>query len=265
MKTSITPCLFFCLILSHSSSAQILVGPVAGGQYSWIRYDEQESKNLYKVKPVAGFHAGANISFLVRRRFFLHTSFLYSTKGKIIEGREDKLLRNEVRYRYIDVPIVYTVDFRARLGGMREFKYYLGIGPNISYWLGGKGKFYDTNLSENGIFEERSYTISFKKAPESTGTDEMTIEDSNRIQLGLNLAAGAVFEPFGYHKVMLTLRYELGHSFLSRTSSGIFAGTYYQDILHSRNQGFRLSLAYLVDLKVQDRKKGKSTIKPGRL
>jgi hypothetical protein len=63
----------------------------------------------------------------------------------------------------------------------------------------------------------------------------------------------------------VNLRYELGHSFFSATSNGIFKGTYYQDELRSRNQGIRLSVAYLVDLRTETRKKGKSTIKRKRL
>jgi hypothetical protein len=258
-------CFIFFLSFANLSPAQILVGPVAGGQYSWISYDDEEDKDRYKVKPVSGFHAGATLSFLVRKRFFLHSSILYSTKGKVIEGREDKLLKNEVQYRYIDVPILYTVDFRAKIGRIKEFKYYFGIGPNISYWLGGKGKFFDTNLSELGLSEDRKYKIVFNKSPEDTKPNEMSVEDVNRLQLGLNLAAGAVFEPFGYHKIMFTIRYELGHSFLSRTSHGTFADSYHQDVLRSRNQGFRISLAYLVDLQVKDRKRGKSTIDRKRL
>ena len=264
MKINAITCLVFLLLSFRLSSAQILIGPVAGGQYSWISFDDKENKDFYKVKPVAGFHAGVGLSFLVRKRFFLHTAFLYSTKGKIIEGKEDKLLDNKVTYHYIDIPILYTVDFKGRIGHSKEFKYFLGAGPNLSYWLGGKGKFTNTDLSES-IKPERSYTIVFNKKPEDTEEDEMTVEDPTRIQLGLNLAAGIIFEPFGYQKFMFSVRYELGHSFFSRTSNGIFRDTYYQDVLRSRNQGFRISLAYLVDLHTADRKKGKSTINRKRL
>lgn len=257
------PCIFL-LVSVQFISAQILVGPAVGGQYSWMSFDEKDYKDLYNVKPVWGFHAGANLSFLVHNRFFLHTSVLYSVKGKIIEGNEDERLRNEVRYRYVDIPILYTVDFKAKLGGTKQFKYYLGLGPNLSYWLGGKGKISSSDLIELQI-NEQDYKIAFGKDINQISSDEMGIPDPNRIQLGLNLAAGAIFEPFGYQKVMLTFRYELGHSFFSRTSNGIFKDTYYQDILQSRNQGFRITLAYLVDLRVEDRKKGKSTIKPKKL
>lgn len=241
-----------------------MIGPVVGGQYSWTSFDDKENKDFFKVKPVTGFHGGMALSFLVRKRFFLHTSFLYSTKGKIVEGKTDQLLKNKVTYHYIDIPILYTVDFKAKLGRSKEFKYYLGIGPNLSYWLGGKGKINSSDLSEN-LIPEQSYTIAFNKAPEDTEQDEMSIEDPNRIQLGLNLTTGIIFEPFGYQKFMFNVRYELGHSFFSRTSNGVFRDTYYEDLLRSRNHGVRVSLAYLIDLQIETRKKGKSTIDRRRL
>lgn len=265
MKIRTIVCLFVFILCSKLTSAQILIGPVAGGQYSWIGYDDKENRTVYKTKPVFGFHAGIGLSFLVRKRFFLHTAFLYSTKGKIIEGKADGLLRNEVKYQYFDIPILYTVDFRGKIGNGKEFKYYLGAGPVISYWLGGKGEFYNSDLSESFVFEPRPYTIVFNKTPEETNENEMSVADPNRIQLGVSLTAGIVFEPFGYQKFMFNVRYDLGHSFFSRTSNGYFPGAYYQDILRSRNQGIRISLAYLVDLRVEDRKKGKSTIKRRRL
>jgi hypothetical protein len=53
----------------------------------------------------------------------------------------------------------------------------------------------------------------------------------------------------------------LGHSFLAREGGGTFTPTYYQDVLQARNKGIRISASYLIDLKIEKRKKGKSTIK----
>jgi hypothetical protein len=51
----------------------------------------------------------------------------------------------------------------------------------------------------------------------------------------------------------------MGHSFLGE-SNGVFpAATDYTDALSARNSGIRLSFAYLIDLKTDQRKKGKST------
>jgi hypothetical protein len=89
----------------------------------------------------------------------------------------------------------------------------------------------------------------------------MSVKDPNRMQLGLNIAAGFVFEPMGYQKFMVLFRYELGHSFLSRTTDGVLVPVIYQEPMRVRNHGLRISLSYLIDTKVSERKKGKSTIK----
>ena len=63
---------------------------------------------------------------------------------------------------------------------------------------------------------------------------------------------------------MFSVRYEFGHTYLAK-SDGNFLDTYFYDPLKSRNQGFRISLSYLVDLKTEERKKGKSTIDKRKL
>jgi hypothetical protein len=162
------------------------------------------------------------------------------------------------------MPINYTVDFRGRIGKGKEFKYFLGIGPNISYWLGGKGKLYNSELEENNL-GELSYKINFSKSEDGEQmSDEMRVERPNRLQLGLNLMAGIVFEPWHKQRFMFSVRYELGHTYLAK-SDGVFVDTYFYDPLKSRNQGFRISLAYLVDLKTEERKKGKSTLDKKKL
>jgi Outer membrane protein beta-barrel domain len=247
------------LIFNVPAFSQLLVGPEVGVNYSWTSFQEKDLKEVYRMSPAVGFHVGGHLAFKVRKRFFLHTSLLYSTKGRTLNGKLDGLLKNSARYNYIDMPINYTVDFRGKIGKSKEFKYFLGIGPNISYWLGGRGKLYNTDLEENNL-GELSYKIKFDKSDDvDQASDEMRVERPNRLQLGLNLIAGMVFEPWYKQRFMFSVRYELGHTYLAK-SDGTFTDTYFYDPLKSRNQGFRISLAYLVDLKTEERKKGKSTI-----
>ena len=254
--------LIFLLFLASAfqTAAQILVGPVAGPNVSWTSYGNKDFKDIYNIYPVVGFHAGVEVAFRVRKRFFLNTSFLYSTKGKLEKSEIDDFYRNQVRYNYIDMPIIYTAEFKGNLGkGNRQYKWYVGAGPTVSYWLGGRGKLSNSDLSEVNV-KELEYRIVFGKEKEQLAEDEMGVQDPNRIQLGLNLATGFVFEPMGYQKVMVMFRYELGHSFLSGESNGLINGVIYEDQMQVRNQGFRVSLSYLIDLKTSERKKGKSTI-----
>jgi hypothetical protein len=63
---------------------------------------------------------------------------------------------------------------------------------------------------------------------------------------------------------MVTARYELGHSYLSPEDKGEFglAGNLnYSDDLKIRIKTISLSVFYYIDLKTEERKKGKSTIK----
>jgi hypothetical protein len=258
--------LFAMLLLSTTTlKAQILVGPVVGPQVSWVSFDNKDSKALYKQKPMYGFHAGLGVSFRVHKRFFLNTAFLYSTKGKYLDGTADNLLKFKSRYNYIDVPIVYTVEFLHKVGKVKQYKFFFGIGPNVSYWLGGKGYLENTQLNEI-LVNHVDYKIVYNRDENDYTNNQMNVTGANRLQLGLNLATGFVFEPLGYQKVMMTVRYELGHSFLSPEGTGTFRQTNeFQDDLRVRIQGIRVSASYLIDLKNSEAKKGKSTINKKKL
>ena len=246
--------------------SQILVGPEVGGNYSWTSFGDKDQKKIYNGSPVFGFHAGGHLAFKVRKRFFLHTSLLYATKGRTLKTDYDKDFKSTSKYTYIDMPISYTVDFKGQFGKGKEFKYFLGIGPDISYWLGGTNKLTSGDLNEQNIPEQK-YKIVFKKNPQAQGDNEVNVADPNRLQLGLDLVAGMVLEPAKRQRIMFTIRYEFGHTYLGK-SNGTFTQTFYQDPLQVRNQGFRISVAYLYDLKTEDRKRGKSTIdrkNPGKM
>ncbi|MEO8471716.1 MAG: hypothetical protein ABI477_05960 [Chryseolinea sp.] len=70
----------------------------------------------------------------------------------------------------------------------------MGLGPNISYWLGGKGRLKDANLLEDNI-SELHYKISLKENSGSQNEHTMNVSAPNRTQFGLNFVAGLAFEP----------------------------------------------------------------------
>jgi hypothetical protein len=257
--------LLIAVLSTTTLKAQILIGPVVGPQVSWVKFDDKDSKALYKQRPVYGFHAGLGVSFRVHKRFFLNTAFLYSQKGKVLDGKDDALLRFKSKYNYIDVPMIYTVEFLHKVGKIKQYKFFFGIGPNVSYWLGGKGYLENTQLNEI-LVNHVDYKIVYDKADNDYTNNQMNVTSANRFQFGLNFATGFVFEPLGYQKIMMTIRYELGHSYMSPGNPGTFQQTVeYKDDLRTRVQGLRLSASYLIDLKNSESKKGKSTINKRRL
>jgi hypothetical protein len=256
--------------------AQVLIGPVVGGNVGWPVYKDKEVKDGLDVQPGFGYNAGASLSFRVQKRFFLQTSVLFSRKVKSIKEKRtdsfyDGSFSNELKLNYLEMPILYTAEFKGKLGkkSNKEFKWYLGIGPTVSYWLGGKGELVDGDLLEINV-NSLSYKVTFDKDKEEVKQGEMNVNDANRIQLALNISAGLILEPVGFNKIMVALRYEFGHSYLSPTSDGNFGGydgqLYYSDELQLRMQTLNLSLQYFIDLKTDQRKKGRSTskVKKGR-
>lgn len=259
----LTVLIFFCI----DSVAQVLIGPVIGGQSSWATFKDHEIKEFIKAEPFVGFHAGASVSFRVQKRFFLQTSLLYTRKGKKLDGiKLDTDFSNVSKYNYLEMPILYTAEFKGKLGDKKakEFKWYLGVGPTVSYWLGGKGVLTDGDLIEEDI-KALDYKITFGKKKEDVKAGEMNVNDANRVQLALNISAGLILEPVGFNKIVVAARYEYGHSYLSRTSDGYFGGfdgiLYYEDEMQVRFQSLNFSLYYFIDLKTDQRRKGKSTIK----
>jgi hypothetical protein len=252
---------------SHHVRAQILVGPTAGGQLNLYRFDDKDLKKFYKLSPDYNFNAGFSVAFRANKNFFLNTSFLYTQRSKILEGVLETGLSNKATLRFIDVPILYTAEFKSKFGRDKVFKWYLGAGPTISYWLGGKGTFKNGDLNENLINPpdyDLPYKITFRKDSADVTMNEMNVEIPNRLQLGLNLAVGLIFEPAQNKKVMVNARYSFMQSFLSRESNGTFGLptiVFYEDELAVRNHELVLSVQYFIDLRTEQRKKGKSTVK----
>jgi hypothetical protein len=55
------------MTISFTAMSQIFVGPVAGANFTWIRFDEKEKHDVYETKPFISYHAGANVSSIRSR------------------------------------------------------------------------------------------------------------------------------------------------------------------------------------------------------
>ncbi len=79
----------------------------------------------------------------------------------------------------------------------------------------------------------------------------------------MNFGAGLWVEPMTNRKIMVDLRFELGHSWLAGAQSAdyVFPQSYSKN-LQARNLGLRLSLVYLLqtNLDKKVRNKGKSDV-----
>jgi opacity protein-like surface antigen len=252
------------LVLSHHiSSAQIIrAGFKAGVQVNWIAIDDKSFRDTVSVSPSPGFDIGGAVSFKVRDRYFLHTEYVYSQKGKILNGKRDPFLHDEMTYHYFEIPALFTMHFKGRLGENREFKWYMGLGPHVSYWIGGKGVIESSDLKENFV-EELKYSIAFGPRSDTQHPEVIYYDRANRFQFGLNVGAGIMFEPGENNKVMLDFRYGFDQTRLGRGLADYQIPADYDDNLRVRNRNFKVSIIYLTEFNLdkKSRNKGKSTLK----
>lgn len=262
--------IFLTYLAGAPLSAQIMqFGVKAGPQMTWMASDDAGFKDQVKINPRIGYNAGLVLSFKVKERYFLHTEYIFSTKGKVNRGKIDKILEDRVTYNYVEIPMLYNVHFKGRVGGSREFKWYAGAGPLFSYWLGGRGWLNSDEFLENG-FPPFEYKIRFGERGEDIGEyDIIYVHDVKRFQLGFNLGGGVMLEPATGGKVMFDVRFDLGHTWLGTpTSTDYVLPVTYDDNLKARNMGLRFSVMYLFErnLDKKVRNKGKSNIvKKGKM
>jgi hypothetical protein len=259
-----------CILMSYETHSQVIhAGLKAGANYSWIRYEDSGYRDLTSVTPIVGFNAGVVASFKMKERFFLHTELIYSTKGRVTEGELGAT--DKVTYQYIELPLTYNLYFKGKLRSksIKYFKWYAGIGPNFSYWLGAKGVLSNDELREYGV-NELPYKVKFGPRPASDvgNTEVVYYEDVKRMQLGVNIGGGILLEPISGNKIALDVRFELGHTWLGTTESSDFViPVTYEDNLKARNMGLRVSAMYMLEFNVDKkvRNRGKSTKKKSRL
>jgi hypothetical protein len=199
----------------------------------------------------------------VRERYYLHTEYLYSQRHKILTGKIDPLLRDEVTYHYFNIPILYTMHFKGKFGGEREFQWYLGAGPDVNYMIAGSGVIKGGDLVDNG-FDKWNYKIKFTERVDRDKPEEVHYYDvENRLLLGMNVGTGIMLEPGGSHKMLIDLRYSFDHTRLGKGKADYLVPTDYNDDLRMRMKGIKLSVIYLFEsnLSKEERNKGKSNIK----
>jgi len=253
-----------CLSIQPACAQVVRLGVKGGPQLSWVKSDDPAFRKKVKIQPVPGFNAGLVASFKVKDRFFLHTEYLFSTKGKRNRGRIDKILDDKITYNYFEVPILYNIHFKGSVGSDRQFKWYAGAGPLFSYWLSGKGRINSDEFAENN-FPPFDYKIRFGERGEDIGeTYIIYVKDVKRLQLGFNIGGGILLEPANTGKIMVDMRFELGHTWMGTpTSADYVLPVTYDDNLKSRNMGLRFSVMYLLETNLDKkvRNKGKSNLK----
>jgi len=259
----VSTCLLVAATADSVYSQVVRTGFKAGAQFYWSSLDDKGFRDTVSTSPAPGFALGAVASFKVKDRYFLHTEYLYSQRTKIVKGKVDPQLHDKTVYHFINIPALFTMHFKGKLFNDREFKWYLGAGPDVNYMLAARGVVKGGDLVDNG-FDSWDYKVRFTERLDRDKPHEVHYNDvGNRFLFGLNVGTGLVLEPGGAHKIMLDVRYSFDHTQLGKGKADYLVPTDYNDDLRVRMKGVKFSVIYLFEtnLSKQERNKGKSTIK----
>lgn len=253
---------------SSEAIAQFYIGPTLSASVSKLDYFKAIDDKALDALPSPGFNTGVTFSRRIKNKFVWNASLQYAQKFQANKDNAEGGYHNKFVMRYIEMPITYMVEFDHKVGKQaagynRDFKWFFGGGPVVSYWLASNGKFESVNtfLAARSPIE---YKVRFSPvpvgyAPGNRKTDEMFLPGANRAQFALSATAGFSLQPIGYQKIVVALNAEIGQTLLSKKGAGYFP-TSPLDIVNFKTyvHTIRLSATYLFDLKIEDSRRGKS-------
>lgn len=212
-----------------------------------VKFERPAFQDQHQSDYHIGGNIGAAITFPVMAPFSLHAELLYTMKGKSLTI-PDASIENTARYSYIEMPIMMRIEIWP------QEAVFLGIGPNLSYWVGGTGKLDDLETPA----EFTKYDIYFG---DNGNPDDLRVTDPNRLQLGLLFGIGKRFELQDDRKLIIEMRFEMGHSFLGTEDGAYLESLDFNDNLESKYRLLSLNLGYFWSFHKKSKRKRSSTYK----
>jgi len=220
--------------------AQLFFGLKAGANATNISFESDVYKKFYDTNYKPGFTAGAVFLIENKEKYGLYTEFLYSVKGKSIDSHANDYETNNAYYHYLDFPIMFRIKFKQP-----KFNWFLQLGPELSYWLGGKGAF-EVYEPDRDVYTSYEYTVNFGE--QKNTSDYLNVEEANRMQLGLAIGGGVTWDLKNGNYISLDLRYTFGHTYMGAFEGGSIPNIGLVDNLEHTNNVASISAVYYFDI-----------------
>jgi hypothetical protein len=219
---------------------QAFFGFKAGANANKISYDQEVYKEFYKTNVSYGYSGGVVFLYENKEKYGLYTELLYTQKSKSVDSDANDYETNVANYQYLDLPILFRIKFKQP-----KFDWFLQLGPELSYWLGGKGEFevYDPNRDE---ITKYPYTINFGEAQNTS--DYLNVEEGNRLQLSFTFGGGMIWKLENANYLAVDARFSLGNTYIGGYETASIPNIGLVDNLEYTNNVLTLSAVYYFDI-----------------
>jgi hypothetical protein len=243
--------LISCLLVNAQEfSLGVKAGPIVSLSVIADKFDSEAFSQQLKF----GYAGGGLISFPLKDNYYFVVEGGLSQRGRKILSNDDTWT-NVSTYYFGDASMMLRKAFPFQLKQNIPSKWFINIGPHISYWMGGKGKIGTTKFQE--------YTIVFEPMPvQPPGTgadfDKMYYSNINRWLFGVDIGVGFVAPLKRKQKIMTELRFTSGHTFYGDTNSAQWRTLGFSDNLRANEKFLTISAAYIFEFNLKEGKMGKS-------
>lgn len=237
------------------NTQRYFVGIKGGPLVSWPVFSEPDLRQEFSALPVGGFNVAGLINFSLKNSYSFQSEFGFSQMGRKLSFNDDTWT-NSSTYKFLDFSALLRRTFKLNVGENIPANWYFNIGPNVKYWMSGKGKI-------ASLGPPQTYTIVFDGSPMGE-YDKLFYNDVNRWIFGLDLGLGVNLGTLRGQQVMGELRFMYGHTHLGNKESVTAQSINllgYNDSLLSNLKVLSFSLAYTLDFYTGQSKMGKSTEK----
>ncbi|MDH5602621.1 MAG: outer membrane beta-barrel protein [Cyclobacteriaceae bacterium] len=261
---------FLIVFLATSSMAygqEFFLGVKGGLEVFKTRYQDRDLRDYYKPALKGGIKGGGFILFPLPDQYSFIVEGSYSIMGRRVKFNNCEWI-NKSTYYFIEMPLLLRKTFPLQINTYAS-GWYVNIGPNIKYWLGGTGSLMSARGS--GEYDEK-YSINFTDTTSNsifgpidpkTGypTLQMWMVNANRFLFGLDFGVGYTAHIMGNQRFYVEMRYTYGHTYLGGQDSEVeFESLGFTDDLRSAFRVLNFSVGWSRHFDFRDLKKGESTI-----
>lgn len=251
--------LVLCFILTNIAHAQkYSFGVRAGGTANWASFRDKEQKDTFSIKPSTGFEVAGLIGFPLKNNYSVIIEGGFSQKSRVLTDDASNF-ENHSTYRFVEGSLLLRKAYKFQLGKNVPAEWFVNLGPEVGYWLSGRGYF-----TSGG--PKYPYRIEFDKTPDGD-FDYLYYNSANRMFFGLVLGVGMKAPLKNNTALSAELRFVSGHTNLGQNKYAYPPREWYASLLNYNDtmrmnlKCISLSVAYTYDFDRIESRKGKSTIK----